>query len=215
MARPRQPLINRSQVFEEALALIDAAGIDSLSMRSLASKLGVNAASLYHHFSDKDEILDGVAQLALVDKYPLEIDRSAPWDEQIIQFSVGAYRALMIHPNLVPMLFRRMDRGFAPASHHRIVRLLVEGGIPDDMLMPVLDSFEGLLIGLASIDAHAAVEMQYELQDDPDHLITKAVRSRRIEAEARFEEVQRALLRGWQERLRSRAGDAAASNAAT
>lgn len=197
MARPRQPLIDRRAVIEAALSLIDTEGIDGLSMRTLASRIGVNAASLYHHFDDKDEILDGVAQLALVEQYPIEIDQTASWDDQIVALSLGAYQALMLHPNLVPMLFRRMDRHFAPASHHHVTRLLLEGGFPDEMLLPVLDSLEGLLIGLASMDAHATSARPYKLVEDGRHPINKAVRANRLASEARYQLALRALLDGW------------------
>ncbi|WP_373064140.1 TetR family transcriptional regulator [Gemmatimonas sp.] len=49
----RQPL-SRALVLERAMALADAHGVDALTMRSLASELGVEAMSLYHHVANKE-----------------------------------------------------------------------------------------------------------------------------------------------------------------
>jgi AcrR family transcriptional regulator len=43
--------------------LADAGGIESLSMRKLAAELGITAMSLYHHVTNKDDIIDGMLDL--------------------------------------------------------------------------------------------------------------------------------------------------------
>jgi hypothetical protein len=45
-------------VVTTALAIADRHGIEALTMRGLASELGVEAMSLYHHFASKDALLD-------------------------------------------------------------------------------------------------------------------------------------------------------------
>ena len=60
--KERAPLTGQ-RAMETALRLADAGGIESLSMRRLAKELGVEAASLYHHVRNKDEILDGLVEL--------------------------------------------------------------------------------------------------------------------------------------------------------
>lgn len=61
--RPRQGArvpLSRERVLDAAARLADTAGIEALTMRSLAQDLGVEAMSLYHHVANKDEILDGI-----------------------------------------------------------------------------------------------------------------------------------------------------------
>ena len=50
----------REVLVREALALLDAEGLDALTMRSLADRLGVVPNALYRHVKDKDDLLDGV-----------------------------------------------------------------------------------------------------------------------------------------------------------
>src|SRR2546425_13303969 len=80
MARPKTPLISRRKTLEVALEIIDGEGLDAFSIRRLATELDINGASLYHHFANKDEILAGVAELALADvRTPTDPD--ADWRE--------------------------------------------------------------------------------------------------------------------------------------
>ena len=57
--------LNRDTVIQAALAMLDAVGVDGLSMRALADRLGVKAASLYWHLRDKDQLLELVAESVL------------------------------------------------------------------------------------------------------------------------------------------------------
>src|SRR5687767_11947956 len=48
--------LSRERVIESAIAMADAGGIESLSMRRLAQDVGVEAMSLYHYFRSKNEL---------------------------------------------------------------------------------------------------------------------------------------------------------------
>jgi TetR/AcrR family transcriptional regulator, tetracycline repressor protein len=57
--------LTREAVIRTALDMLDAVGIDGLSMRALADRLDVKAASLYWHLRDKDQLLELVAEAVL------------------------------------------------------------------------------------------------------------------------------------------------------
>jgi AcrR family transcriptional regulator len=57
--KPREP-VTRERAIRVAVALADAGGIESLSMRKLAAELGIEAMSLYYHVTGKDDIVDGM-----------------------------------------------------------------------------------------------------------------------------------------------------------
>jgi len=61
-AQPRLPL-SRERVLRAAIALADVRGIEALTMRRLADELGSEAMSLYHHVANKEDVLDGMADL--------------------------------------------------------------------------------------------------------------------------------------------------------
>jgi AcrR family transcriptional regulator len=62
----RAPL-TREIVLQAALSIMDESGIDTLSMRLLGTRLGVEAMSLYNHVSNKDDIIDGALDLVVAE----------------------------------------------------------------------------------------------------------------------------------------------------
>ena len=64
VARTKRVALTRERIEIEALALIDADGIDAFSTRKLGARLGCEAMSIYHHFPSKAHILDALARWA-------------------------------------------------------------------------------------------------------------------------------------------------------
>ena len=58
----RQRGLTRERLVEAALELINQEGLDALSMRALADRLDVKAASLYWHVRDRRELLELLAE---------------------------------------------------------------------------------------------------------------------------------------------------------
>ncbi|MDY7084482.1 MAG: TetR/AcrR family transcriptional regulator C-terminal domain-containing protein [Actinomycetota bacterium] len=113
MARPRQVLLTREKIVEAASALVDAEGLDALSVRRLATELGVQGPSLYNHFPTKSDILDAVAD-AVIANVDLSAFGSAPWNEALRRWAHSYRRVLSEHPNIVPVLAQGPGR--RPAS---------------------------------------------------------------------------------------------------
>jgi AcrR family transcriptional regulator len=64
-ARDGRAPLDRRRIAEEALRIIDADGLNQLSMRRLGAVLGVEGMAIYRHFRSKAELLDGVLELLL------------------------------------------------------------------------------------------------------------------------------------------------------
>ncbi|WP_019854661.1 TetR/AcrR family transcriptional regulator [Actinopolyspora mortivallis] len=102
MPRPSTPLLSMERIREHAVEIIDESGLEALSMRKLAERLGVRAASLYNYVPNKDELLQDIANSVMS-----EVDVSGFDSDWITGLTVWArsYRAaLAAHPNLVPFL---------------------------------------------------------------------------------------------------------------
>jgi len=56
-----RPRLSKAAVIDGALKLADADGLDTLTIRKLATHLGVTPMALYWHFRSKEELLDAVA----------------------------------------------------------------------------------------------------------------------------------------------------------
>jgi AcrR family transcriptional regulator len=57
-AEPDQPALSRAAIVREAIVMLDAEGIEALSMRKLGARLNAGATSLYRHVATKDELME-------------------------------------------------------------------------------------------------------------------------------------------------------------
>jgi AcrR family transcriptional regulator len=106
----RQPRLTRDRVVAEALAVIAHDGVQALTMRRLAARLGVVPGALYHHVLNKpqlqDLLLDGV--LAEID---FNLDPSLDWTEQLKLLVHRLRQVLEAHPGIAGILKTRDPLG--------------------------------------------------------------------------------------------------------
>ncbi|MGX1772154.1 TetR/AcrR family transcriptional regulator [Nocardia brasiliensis] len=108
-ARPRkprreQPALSRDQIVAAAIALLDSAGFEALSMRKLGAELNAGATSLYTHVANRDELIELVADAAL-GALPVP-DPADPrgWRAAVTDFTVALRRTMLRHPWLSSMI---------------------------------------------------------------------------------------------------------------
>ncbi len=94
-AEARIPL-SRERVLSAAIALADESGIESLSMRKLAERLGVEAMSLYNHIANKNDLLEGIVEAAAGEIVTPADD--VDWKKAIHEVAISAHDALLRHP---------------------------------------------------------------------------------------------------------------------
>jgi AcrR family transcriptional regulator len=88
--------LSRDRVLRAAIDLADAGGIESLTMRRLAQELGVEAMTLYYHVANKDDILNGIADMVVGE---IELPSAgADWKEAIRETAISAHQVLLRHP---------------------------------------------------------------------------------------------------------------------
>jgi AcrR family transcriptional regulator len=97
--------LTRAVVVDRALALADAAGLEALTIRKLATELGVTPMALYWHFRGKDELLEGLAD-RLWSEVDLTLDPSAPWEDQLRALLESLLMVLRTHPAAPALLAR-------------------------------------------------------------------------------------------------------------
>lgn len=98
-SRPARAPVDRTAITAAATALLTEGGVEAVTMRSLAGRLGVSAMALYHHVEDKDEVLRMVGDEVL-GRVELPDPSAAEWREQIIYVVTQSYRALQSVPGL-------------------------------------------------------------------------------------------------------------------
>jgi AcrR family transcriptional regulator len=93
---PRRIRLSKDRVLRVAVDLADEAGIETLSMRKLAERLGVVPMALYKHVASKEELLDGMVDIVVgeIDPPVSGID----WKSAFRQRILSARRSLQRHP---------------------------------------------------------------------------------------------------------------------
>lgn len=111
--------LNRDKVVGAAIALADANGIESLSMRKLGGELGVEAMSLYNHVSNKGDLTDG-----MIDSVFAEIDLPSggtDWRTAMRRRAISVRQVLARHPWATGLMESRTTPGPATLRHHDAV----------------------------------------------------------------------------------------------
>jgi AcrR family transcriptional regulator len=109
MARKRREPLTRDRVLDVAIHLADEGGIESLSMRKLGRALGVEAMSLYNHVANKDDLLDGMADLVLNEfELPSDVEE---WSAAIRRTATSAHETLVRHPWACSLIMSRFRPG--------------------------------------------------------------------------------------------------------
>ncbi|WP_084517962.1 TetR family transcriptional regulator [Microtetraspora niveoalba] len=118
--------LNRDQIVRAALELLDAEGIDALSMRKLGARLGAGATSLYWHVANKDELLE----LAMDEVYrEVRSPVGASWRETAGSVAWGLRGAILAHPWCVGLIGVLPSIGpNALVMSDRLVRACKEAG---------------------------------------------------------------------------------------
>jgi TetR/AcrR family tetracycline transcriptional repressor len=143
--------LSREAVMTVARAALAQDGVDGLSMRRLARRLGVAPNALYSHVASRDDLID-----ALLDDTLSEVRSPDPsrgdWRRGIETMMRRTYDVLLAHPDLVPLyVARRGARGpVAVALGEQMLAMLARGGIEGDGATEALRTLIVHTIGFAA-----------------------------------------------------------------
>jgi TetR/AcrR family tetracycline transcriptional repressor len=184
VVRPKVPLISRRRALEAALKIIDERGLEGLSIRRLADALGVNGASLYHHFENKEDILVGAAELALADvRTPTE--PGDDWRDWLPANARNFRNALLAHPALLPVIVGRRAAGMGAHMLDTSAARLIDEGVPSAAVMPLLDALELFAIGSALHETQGdTADDQLDAAAEQYPALAKAMADRGLSSEA-------------------------------
>ena len=107
-AASRRPL-DYDQIVDAAMRVLDAEGVDAMSMRRVAQELNTGAASLYAHVQNKDELVD-----AVLDRVFTEVRVPEPtgdWREDLTLLAYATRDTLAAHRDIAKALWGRVPTG--------------------------------------------------------------------------------------------------------
>ncbi|MGW0250215.1 TetR/AcrR family transcriptional regulator [Nocardia goodfellowii] len=100
--RPRkgrdQPALTREHIVAEAVALLDAEGMEALTMRQLGARLNAGATSLYRHVANRDELIELVVDEVYGEIAVPGIRNPHEWRGATVQFAANMRAMILRHP---------------------------------------------------------------------------------------------------------------------
>ncbi|WP_040780658.1 TetR/AcrR family transcriptional regulator [Nocardia pneumoniae] len=185
--QPRQPKssgLHRDQIISAAVEILDAEGLESLSMRKLGAKLGAGATSLYWHVANKEELLELV-----LDQFWGMVQTPEPeqasWRELLTTFAYSLRATIRAHPWMTSLvgqlpsigpnslrLSDRLRRAFVQAGFRGVDIYLASGTVMCFVLGQVIPEIAWeKASGGAEIDTDGILRVMDELAGDyPDML---------------------------------------------
>ena len=144
---PRIPL-SRDRVLRAAAAFADENGIETLSMRKLAQAVGVEAMSLYNHVANKEDLLDGMIDLAFGE---IELPSAAGgWKTAMRQRAISVRDVLSRHRWAIGLMESRTNPGPANLRHHdAVIGSLRAAGFDMEMAAHAYSLLDSYIYGFA------------------------------------------------------------------
>ncbi|MFI6289050.1 TetR/AcrR family transcriptional regulator [Streptomyces sp. NPDC051018] len=149
---PRKPRLSRERITRAAVALLDADGVEGLTMRRLAARLDAGAMSLYEYVGGKEDVLDlavdeAVAEIGLTGTAGLT------WREALTRQLIESRRVMRRHPWLPALMSTRPLLGpHALAGSEFFYSLLQGAGLEGPRLTAAVGSLTYYVQGYAATE---------------------------------------------------------------
>src|SRR5215218_7863511 len=149
------PRYTREELAQRALEIMDAHGTEGLTMRGLATELGMGTMALYRYFPSKRDLMDAAIEIA-APEIDLPKPGAGPWKDQLAGLARGLFRAAMRHPSLARERFERPLQSLgAMRVTDRAIALLLDAGLSR---ADAVAAFKALLVHTLGAAAFATSE---------------------------------------------------------
>ncbi|MFI7445557.1 TetR/AcrR family transcriptional regulator C-terminal domain-containing protein [Nonomuraea indica] len=147
----RAPL-SRAEVVEVALRYVDEHGLDALTMRALATQMGVYPTALYWHMGDKAQLVAAVSAKVLED-IVLPSGHDMRWDDWLSTVALSCRDAMRRHPNLAPVIGSQLAvTTTALPLVERVIDVLERAGFTGQTLIEVYNTVIGFVLGWVTLE---------------------------------------------------------------
>lgn len=142
-----EPALTRERIIAAAVELLDAQGVEGLTMRGLADRLGSGVMSLYWHVPKKEDVFDLAVDAVLAYGPSVSSLESEDWRQEVVHM-LDDWRASMLrHPWAAALLPRRALGPNILARLEMLSRTLSKAGVADSDLNAAIWSLWNHVMG--------------------------------------------------------------------
>jgi len=157
--RGRPSLIDRDRIVSAALELSAEEGSTSVSMSSVAKRLGVATPALYYHIRNLDELLGAVAEALLSELPPPDV--RLRWDRWLTSFATGFRELLRQQPILTRVPYLSVHQPFTAIMTDRGIRVLIRAGFDPPVASLAFGEFARKVVDLVYAEQSRAEETSH------------------------------------------------------
>ncbi|MFI0848275.1 TetR/AcrR family transcriptional regulator [Mesorhizobium sp. IMUNJ 23232] len=179
-----EPPLSRERIVATAVELLDAQGLDGLTMRRLADRLGSGVMSLYWHVDNKEDVFDLALDSVLEYRGPPRMVEPQDWRGEVVHMLEDWRAAMLCHPWSASLLPRRALGPNILGRLELLGKTLSRAGVADADLNPAIWSLWNYVMGATITRA------SFDLSHDD-----RAVAQQRLEhLEERYPAIERSRL---------------------
>lgn len=156
----QEPPLSLERIVATAVELLDAQGVDGLTMRRLADRLGSGAMSLYWHVDNKEEVFDLALDSVLEYRGPPQIIESRDWRGDVVHMLEDWRASMLRHPWSASLLPRRALGPNILSRLELLSKTLSRAGVADADLNVAIWSLWNYVMGATVTRA------SFDLSDD-------------------------------------------------
>jgi AcrR family transcriptional regulator len=152
LAKPRTPL-TRERILRAAVALADTDGLDAVSMRKVGQELGVEAMSLYNHVANKEDILEGMLEIVMLeieeatDGFRLPTD-GEDWKKAMRERILTARESMLRHKWAPSILETRTEMSMLMVRYaDSLLGIMRHGGLSYDLAHHAMHALGTRMLG--------------------------------------------------------------------
>jgi AcrR family transcriptional regulator len=160
--RRRVPL-TRDRVLRTAIDRADEGGLEALTMRKLGRELGVEAMALYHHFANKDDLVDGMVELVFEE---VDLPAGEDWRTAMRDRAISLRAAMTRHRWAIGLMESRRNPGPVSLRHHdAVIGTLRAAGFSIAMTAHAYSLLDSYIYGFAMTRMNLPFETGDEVAD--------------------------------------------------
>ncbi|MFF5783887.1 TetR/AcrR family transcriptional regulator [Streptomyces sp. NPDC012693] len=146
--------LDRERIVTAAMRMLDEEGLSGLSMRKLATELGVTAMSLYWYVDTKDDIIEYAIDTAYGEIDLAAVDAAGGWRERTRVLALDYRRMLVRHPWMSPCAGQYLNIGpHAIAVGGKIQEAVKDTGLPLDRQPSAMSAVFQFVYGYGTIQS--------------------------------------------------------------
>ncbi|WP_158850908.1 TetR/AcrR family transcriptional regulator [Saccharothrix deserti] len=151
-----QPALSQDRIVSEAVRLLDAEGVEALSMRALGARLGAGATSLYRHVANKDELIELVVDEVYGEMLVRDADDPVGWRTSVAECAHSLRAMVLRHPWVASVFGQVGLAQLGPnlmARSERLLALFRAAGFPPGEADQAMSTLIAYVVGMTTSEA--------------------------------------------------------------